>query len=83
MLTYHSASVVHLGRMAEWLIVPPWKGGIRKFRIEGSNPSPSAKYLFSFLSRIRLFQARLSQHRIEQTAVIVLLVFQAYTGFTY
>ena len=23
--------------------VPPWKGGIRKFRIEGSNPSPSAK----------------------------------------
>lgn len=31
------------GRMAEWLIVPPWKGGIRRFRIEGSNPSPSAK----------------------------------------
>lgn len=32
------------GRMAEWLIVPPWKGGIRKFRIEGSNPSPSARF---------------------------------------
>lgn len=31
--------------MAEWLIVPPWKGGIRKFRIEGSNPSPSARTL--------------------------------------
>ena len=30
--------------MAEWLIVPPWKGGIRKFRIEGSNPSPSARF---------------------------------------
>ena len=29
--------------MAEWLNVPPWKGGIRKFRIEGSNPSPSAR----------------------------------------
>lgn len=33
----------HHGRVAEWLNVPPWKGGIRKFRIEGSNPSPSAR----------------------------------------
>ena len=33
----------HHGRMAEWLKVPPWKGGIRVLRIEGSNPSPSAK----------------------------------------
>ena len=43
---HHGAAThsrAHHGRMAEWLIVPPWKGGIRKFRIEGSNPSPSAK----------------------------------------
>ena len=43
---HHGAAAhsrAHHGRMAEWLIVPPWKGGIRKFRIEGSNPSPSAK----------------------------------------
>ena len=43
---HHGAAAhsrAHYGRMAEWLIVPPWKGGIRKFRIEGSNPSPSAK----------------------------------------
>ena len=33
----------HHGRMAEWLKVPPWKGGIRVLRIEGSNPSPSAR----------------------------------------
>ena len=42
---HHGAAThsrAHHGRMAEWLIVPPWKGGIRKFRIEGSNPSPSA-----------------------------------------
>lgn len=42
---HHGAAAhsrAHHGRMAEWLIVPPWKGGIRKFRIEGSNPSPSA-----------------------------------------
>ena len=43
---HHGAAAhsrAHHGRMAEWLIVPPWKGGIRKFRIEGSNPSPSAR----------------------------------------
>ncbi len=44
---HHGAAAhsrAHHGRMAEWLIVPPWKGGIRKFRIEGSNPSPSARF---------------------------------------
>lgn len=44
---HHGAAThsrAHHGRMAEWLIVPPWKGGIRKFRIEGSNPSPSARF---------------------------------------
>ena len=32
---HHGAAAhsrAHHGRMAEWLIVPPWKGGIRKFR---------------------------------------------------
>ena len=42
-LSDETVSSLHLGRVAEWLNVPPWKGGIRKFRIEGSNPSPSAK----------------------------------------
>ena len=42
-LSDETVSSLHLGRVAEWLNVPPWKGGIRKFRIEGSNPSPSAR----------------------------------------
>ena len=46
-----SHGIEHLGRVAEWLNVPPWKGGIRKFRIEGSNPSPSARISKKTLSR--------------------------------
>ena len=50
------------GRMAEWLIVPPWKGGIRKFRIEGSNPSPSAR--IAYLDELSSHQGARSGRRI-------------------
>ena len=32
------------GRVAEWSNAPDSKSGIRLYRIEGSNPSPSARY---------------------------------------
>lgn len=55
------------GRMAEWLIVPPWKGGIRKFRIEGSNPSPSARiaYLDELVSSRRAKRASYNGHYLS------------------
>ena len=67
---HHGAAThsrAHHGRMAEWLIVPPWKGGIRKFRIEGSNPSPSARiaYLDELVSSRRAKRASYNGHYLS------------------
>lgn len=35
------------GRMAEWSNAPDSKSGIRLYRIEGSNPTPSAIFLLN------------------------------------